>query len=143
MVESVGYRAYGVNTIPEVEAETKAYRRAQETSAGTANFEGRRDFDSFEKESHTGRNIAIGTGVVAAAGLYTLAALMGRGKGLNMFGKTLGKFKGENLNFMQKGVNKCLDGAYKSAKYIKTHTYDKVANFFKKGGSKGGGASEA
>ncbi len=140
MVEGVGYRNYGVTAAPEIPTETKAYRKAQEPPVGTANFEGRRDYDSFErKESHTGRNVAIGTGVVLAAA-YSLAALLGRGKGLKIGKKTFGKFvakEGKDLNFMQKGINKCIDGAHSSAKFVKKYTYDPIANLFK---GKGGGA---
>ena len=137
MVEGVGYRNYGVNVAPEPTVDAKANYRAQEQPVGTANFEGRKDYDSFEKkESHTGRNIAIGTGVGLAA-LYTVAALLGRGKGLKVFGKTFGKFTGENLNKFQKVANTCIDGAYTSAKFVKKYTYDLVANMFK--GKKGGG----
>ncbi len=143
MVESVGYRNYGVYNTPETTVETNAYRRNQEPPVGTANFEGRRDFDSFErKESHTGRNIAIGTGAVALAGLYTLAALLGRGKGLKMFGKTFGKFKGDKLNTFQKGANACIDGAHSSAKFIKKYTYDPIANLFKKKPDGGTGSAD-
>ncbi len=141
MVEGVGYKSYGVYTVPETATETKAYKKAQEPPVGTANFEGRKDHDSFEREeSHTGRNIAIGAGVVAAAGLYTLAALLGRGKGLKIGKHTFGKFvakEGKDLNFMQKGINKCIDGAHTSAKFVKKYTYDPIAKLFAK---KGGGA---
>ena len=143
MVEGVGYRNYGGNVTPEPTVEAKANYRAQEPPVGTANFEGRKDYDSFEKEeSHTGRNVAIGTGIGLAA-LYTVAALLGRGKGVKLFGKTFGKFTGENLNGFQKAANTCIDGAYKSAKFVKKYTYDVVANMIKnkKGGTGGTGTT--
>ncbi len=149
MVEGVGYRNYGVYNTPETTTDVKAYRNIQEPPVGTANFEGRRDFDSFEKkESHTGRNIAIGTGIAAAA-LYTLAALLGRGKGLKIGKHTFGKFvakDGKELNFIKKGINACIDGSYKSAKAVKKYTYDPIVKLFaKKGGGTGGadGAANA
>ncbi len=143
MVEGIGYKNYGISPVEEQTTVQKPDKGIEQPPVGTANFEGRRDYDSFEKEeSHVGRNVAIGAGVVAAAGLYTLAALLGRGKGLKIGKHTFGKFvakEGKDLNFMQRGINKCIDGAYNSAKFVKTHTYDPIAKLFTK---KGGGVDD-
>lgn len=121
--------------------ETKAYRRAQEEPKTTVNFEGRQDYDSFEKKgSNTAKNVAIGTGIAAAA-LYITAAILGK-KGVNIK---------DAKNFLSKGYNATIDGAYKSAKWLKDNTWgrlvkgwDNVKNYFqKKGGNQQAGAAGA
>lgn len=123
MVDAAGFRNYGVYNNPEttVSNEQKEYRNSQEQTGSTkVNFEGRRDFDSFEKKDNTARNVAIGTGIAAVA-LYVAAAIAGK-KGFS--------FKGEN--WFAKAGNTCLEKATKSVNWLKENTWDKVVNYFKK-----------
>ena len=122
MVNAVGLRNYAVYNSPDTTEvkDVKEYRNSQEQTGSTkVNFEGRRDYDVFEPESHTGRNVAIGTGVAALA-LYVAAAIAGK-KGF--------KFKGEN--WFAKTGNACTENAYKSVQWLKEKTWDKIAKKFK------------
>ena len=122
MVDAVGYRNYGIynNPDPTVTNEQSNYRNSQEQAGSTkVNFEGRRDYDYFEKKDNTARNVAIGTGIAAIA-LYTAAAIAGK-RGF--------KFKGDN--WFAKAGNTCTEYAYKGAKLVKEYTWDKLANLFK------------
>ncbi len=122
MVDAVGFRNYGVYNTPDT-TEVKNPQNKQDNTAATStkvNFEGRRDFDSFEKKDHTARNVTIGTGIAALA-LYVAAAIAGK-RGVT--------FKGDNW-FAKKG-NTCLEYATKSVNWLKEKVWDRVANLFKK-----------
>ena len=122
MVDAVGFRNYGVYNSPEPTEvnEAKAYRNnSGQTYSTKVNFEGRRDYDYFEKNDDTVKNVAIGTGIAAVA-LYALAAFAGK-KGF--------KFKGDN--WFAKTGNTCTEKAFESAKWLKKHTWDKLVNLFK------------
>lgn len=117
-------------------------RRAQDepVKEGVKNFEGRKDADTFEKQgSNVVRNTAIGTGIAALA-LYATAVILGRGKAKgNMEWLTKNADKG-----IKKHLNTVVDAAYSSAKWVKSKTWDPIANLFKKKGGDGdGGAAGA
>jgi len=125
-VNGIGY----ANQVGTAAADTtfKARRYEEPPKEGTANFEGRKDYDTFEKkEKHTGRNIAIGT--VATLALYAAAAFIGRGRAngkLQWLTKNADKWYG-------KVINKPTDWAYQSAKWVKAKT-TRLMNLFNKGG---------
>lgn len=106
----------------------RAYAAQEEpVKTGTANFEGRKDADTFEKTGmSTGAKVAVGTGIAAAI-LYGVTAYLGK-KGI--------KFKDPN-NFFTRGINTTLEKAYESAHCIKENTWGRIANLFNKG-DKGG-----
>ena len=142
MVDAAGIRNYGVYNTPDT-TEVKNYRKVQEEPKEKVNFEGRKDYDSFEKggESHLGRNIAIGSGI-AAVTLYAAAALIGKGKAA---GKYEWLAKNADKGF-KKVLNTCVDKAYDSAKFCKKYLYTKpkefITNLFNKN-KDGSGAAGA
>ncbi len=130
-VNGIGY----ANQVGTAAADTtfKARRYEEPPKEGTANFEGRKDYDTFEKkEKHTGRNIAIGT-TVATLALYAAAAFVGRGRAngkLQWLTKNADKWYG-------KAINNTTDLAYQSAKWLKANTWTAIMNKFNKGGTGG------
>ena len=126
-VNGIGY-GNQVGTVADTTT-FKARRYEEPPKEGTANFEGRKDYDTFEKkEKHTGRNVAIGT--AAALALYAAAAFIGRGRAngkLQWLTKNADKWYG-------KAINKPTDLAYQSAKWLKANTWTAIRNRFNNGG---------